>query len=147
MGHIELIIFAFAILTWVVRTIIKFAKWSVNQVKTVGVAPSPIQQAIADAERQQAAQAAARLVPVPQYRQPAAGGPAVNRETTFQDFDRSEQELFQAEPLALDTLQSVTPPPSDAPPFRLFENSDDLVRAVILQEVLGPPLSRRSASQ
>ena len=147
MGHIELIIFAFAILTWVVRTIIKFAKWSVNQVKTVGVAPSPIQQAIADAERQQAAQAAARLVPAPRYRQPTAGGPAVNRETTFQDFDRSEQELFQAEPLALDTLQSTAPPPPDDPPFRLFENSDDLVRAVILQEVLGPPLSRRSASQ
>lgn len=147
MGHIELIILAFAILTWIVRTIIKFAKWSVNQVKTVGVAPSPIQKAIADSERQLAAQAAARLAPAPQYRQPDAGGPAVNREATFQDFDRSERELFQDEPAPLNALQIVTPPPPDTPPFRLFENADDLVRAVILQEVLGPPLSRRSASQ
>ena len=147
MGHIELIIFAFAILTWVVRTIIKFAKWSVNQVKTVGVAPSPIQQAIADSERLLAAQAAVRLAPTPQDRQPKAGGPAVDRETTFQDFDRSEQELFQAEPTSLNSLQSVTTTRPDDPPFRLFENSDDLVRAVILQEVLGPPLSRRPASQ
>jgi hypothetical protein len=134
-------------LTWVVRTIIKLAKWSVNQVKTVGVAPSPIQKAIADSERQLAAQAAARLASAPEYRQPEAGGPAVNRETTLQDFDRSEQELFQDEPAPLNTLESVVPPLPDTPPFRLFENADDLVRAVILQEVLGPPLSKRFAAQ
>lgn len=146
MRHPELLIIAFVILSWIVRTIIKFVKWSVKQVKTIGVAPSPIQQAIADAQRLQEAQATARLTPVLQYRRPDTGGLAVDREATYEDFDRAEQELFLSEPASLNSLQSITPVQQEAAPLRLFEDADDLVRAFILQEVLGPPLSRRAAS-
>ncbi len=147
MRHPELLVVGFVILSWIVRTLIKFVKWSVKQVKTVGVAPSPIQQAIADAQRLQAAQAAARLAPVPQFRRPEAGGPAVGREATYEDFDQAEQELILSEPTALNSLQNSTPTQQEAAPLRLFENTDDLVRAMILQEVLGPPLSRRTTSR
>ena len=156
MRHPELLIIAFVVLSWIARTIIKFVKWSVNQVKTAGITPSPIQQAIAEASRQQTApsppprsQAALRppsgLRPLP--RRPDAGGPAVPVEATSRDFDRSEQELFAAEPSPLDTPLRSVPSAADAAGFRLFDSKDDIVRAIILKEVLGPPLSKRIAPQ
>lgn len=156
MGYLELAIFAFIILAWIIRTIYKGFRWLARQAETAGVTPSPIQQAIAEAQRQQAAgvppprpQAAPRtqtgLRSLPAPRRPEAGGPAVPREATRADFDRSERELLAIEPSALDApLRSTPPNPADAP-IRLFQNTDDLVRALILQEVLGPPLSRRSS--
>lgn len=82
--------------------------------------------------------------PRPRERQPQAGGPAVPDETSRQDFERQERELFGAEPAALGApLTSASARPS-APVNSLFGGTDDLVRAIILQEVLGPPLSRRT---
>ena len=152
MGYLELAIFAFVVVGWIIRTIYKFVKWSISQVKTVGVAPSPIQQAIAEAQRQQATaaplrpqaprpQTASRPISMP--RRPDAGGPLVARESTRADFDRAERDLMTTEPSPLDTPLRSTPRTPASAPFVLFQNADDLVRAVILQEVLAPPLSRR----
>ena len=81
-------------------------------------------------------------------RQPSAGPPAVTAETTRQDFERQEQDLTASEPRGLDTpLTSVAASGSAAQRNGLFAGTDDLVRAIILQEALGPPLSRRSSGQ
>ncbi len=81
--------------------------------------------------------------PRPRERQPQAGGPAVPEETTRQDFERQEREMFGAEPAALGASLTSAPVRPSAPVNSLFGGTDDLVRAIILQEVLGPPLSRR----
>ena len=106
--------------------------------------PSPMQALQQQAARlEQARQAEqARLMP----RQPSAGGPAVPFETDRQDFVRQEQDLFASEPSALGvSLSSPAAPRPAAAPDKLFGGTDDLVRAIILQEVLGPPLSRRKS--
>ena len=156
MGPIEGLLIAIAIFAFIIRAIYRGFRWLAQQVKTVGVAPSPIQQAIAEAQRQQAAavqparpqprpRLETELRPLPMPRRPEAGGPAVPREATRGDFVRSERELLTTEPSPLDApLRSTLAPQTEAS-FRLFQDTDDLVRAVILQEVLGPPLSRRSS--
>lgn len=94
----------------------------------------------AQARQQQAAfKQQARTQP----RQPAAGGPAVLTETNRQDFVRQEQELFASEPTSLGVSLSSPAARSGSSPNMLFSGTDDLVRAIILSEVLGPPLSRR----
>lgn len=105
-----------------------------------GQAPprSPFPAQLSPAQQQAAGREQARTLP----RQPSAGGPAVPAETSRQDFVRQEQELFASEPAGLGvSLTSSTP--LAAAPNALFGGTDDLVRAIILQEVLGPPLSRR----
>lgn len=101
-------------------------------------APPPTRPAPVQAPRREQAR------PIP--RQPQAGGPAVPFETDRRDFERQEQDLFASEPTALSVSLSSPAARSAAAPNRLFGGTDDLVRAIILQEVLGPPLSRRSAS-
>ena len=106
--------------------------------------PSPVQALQQQAARlEQARQTEqARLMP----RQPSAGGPAVPFETDRQDFERQEQDLFASEPSALGvSLSSPAAARPAAAPNKLFGGTDDLVRAIILQEVLGPPLSRRKS--
>lgn len=100
--------------------------------------PSPVR------DMQQAARLEQdRLMP----RQPSAGGPAVPFETDRQDFERQEQDLFASEPSALGALLSSPPPPQPAAaPNILFNGTDDLIRAIILQEALKPPLSRRHSA-
>ena len=79
-------------------------------------------------------------------RQPSAGGPAVADETNRGDFERQERELMASEPSALNALSAAPAFVSAIPPNGLFSGTDDLVRAIILQEVLGPPLSRRGSN-
>ena len=155
----HLIVFILVALYWVGVGIFRFFKWIGRSLANVNtIAPSPIQQAMAEAQRQ-AEQVPKPPAPRPQpvqpripppsarpfqmFQQPGAGGPAVPWESTEQDFRRQEQELLTEEPTALNiALQST--PPQDAPaPLRLFETNDDLIRAFILQEALGPPLSKR----
>jgi len=100
-------------------------------VQTPPVPLSPAQQ-----------QAARRELAQP--RQPSAGGPAVPAEASRQDFVRQEQELFASEPAALG-VSLTSSAATAAAPNALFGGTDDLVRAIILQEVLGPPLSRRKS--
>lgn len=103
--------------------------------RPVQTPPAPL----APAQQQAARREQARTQP----RQPSAGGPAVPVETNRQDFVRQEQDMFASEPAGLGV--SLTSPASapSAAPNALFGGTDDLVRAIILQEVLGPPLSRR----
>ncbi len=105
--------------------------------------PAPPMQAQAFQQQQALQQQAARREQT-QPRQPSAGGPAVPLETSRQDFVRQEQELFASEPTGLGV--SLASSASDATaPNSLFGGTDDLIRAIILQEVLGPPLSRRKS--
>jgi len=68
--------------------------------------------------------------------------PAVTREATTQEFREETQELFAAEPSA---LNEVLASPSEQTPAvpTLASGSRDLLRAFIWQEVLAPPLSKR----
>ncbi len=155
----EAVVFALIAIGWVIRGIFRFFKWAGRQIAgaTGAAGANPVRQALADAQRQAQAppppQAppptqklptrAPSLVPArPMPRQPQAGGPAVSREATDRDFRRQEEELAAWEPSALGvSLQS--PAPTAVPLKSLFGGSDDLVRAIILREALGPPLSRR----
>ena len=77
-------------------------------------------------------------------RQPEAGGPAVFAETDTRDFERQERELVASEAVPLGVSLSSASQASAPTANALFGGTDDLVRAIILQEVLGPPLSRRA---
>ena len=173
--HIETIVFAIGVLFWIVSSLIKGFKWLVRQTnptpppqapppsqpgfqtpgqfstsapspvrpQTPFSAPPPSRPSPVQAFQQQAARLEqARLMP----RQPPAGGPAVSFETDRQDFERQETDLFASEPSSLGVSLSSPAPRPAAAPNRLFNGTDDLVRAIILQEVLGPPLSRRNHS-
>jgi hypothetical protein len=155
----EAIAFGIIVLIWIIASLIKGFKWLLRQTGATPAppaltAPPPSQAAPTpqNPARMQApppSQALPTRTPPLQARsrerQPSAGGPAVPDEATRQGFDRQERELFGSEPTALDTPLLSTPSRSTTAPNSLFGGTDDLVRAIILQEVLGPPLSRRSA--
>ncbi len=167
---LEAIGIAIVVLIWVISSLIKGFKWLLRQTGTTPTPPAltapPPSQAVPRGQvppmfqppatlqnptRLQASPLSQTLparaprldTPRPRERQPQAGGPAVPEEATRQDFERQERELFGAEPAALGTPLTSAPTRPSAPVNRLFGGTDDLVRAIILQEVLGPPLSRR----
>ena len=154
----HLILFALFVLYWIGTAIFRFFKWAGRQITgSAAAGANPVRQALADAQRQAQASPPSQAPPPsqklparapslaparPMPRQPEAGGPAVSREATDRDFRRQEEELVAWEPSALGvSLESPTTPV--VPLKSLFGSSDDLVRAVILREALGPPLSRR----
>jgi len=153
----HLIVLAFVVLAWLGRQAVQFFQWAGQQMKGGAAGANPVRQALADAQRQMQAppssqapppsqklptRAPALAPPRPMPRQPQAGGPAVPREATERDFRQQEDDLAAWETAALGSpLQS--PAPAIVPMKRLFGSSDDLVRAFILREALGPPLSRQ----
>lgn len=149
----EIIIFVLVALFWTVRAIFRFFKWAGRQLKGGAVDANPARLAPPPSPTPPPSQAPppSKTLPTrmpalaparPMPRQPQAGGSAVPREATERDFWRQEEELVAYEPPALGvSLQSPTP--SIVPVAKLFGSNDDLVRAIILQEALGPPLSRR----
>ena len=172
---VETIVLAIGILYWVVSSLIKGFKWLTRQTNPAPLpqapppsqagfqplagqfstsAPSPVRSqapfSVPPPSRPSPAQAMQRAARLEQARsmprQPQAGGPAVPYETDRQDFERQEQDMFASEPSALGvSLSSPAAPRPAATPNRLFGGTDDLIRAIILQEVLGPPLSRRKS--
>lgn len=159
----EVIVFALVLLFWIVRGIFRFFKWAGRQLTGGAAGTNPVQQALADAQRQSQVPAAgqgpppaqaprpAQTLPTrapslvsarPMPRQPQVGGPIVSREATDADFQRQEQELAVWETASSGSLPR-SPAPNAVPIKALFGGSDDLVRAIILREALGPPLSRR----
>ena len=156
----HVIVLAFVVLAWVWRLVVRLLKWSGRQIKGGATGANPVRQALADAQQQAQVPPSSQtplpsqklptrapaLAPArPMPRQPQAGGPAVPREATERDFRRQEDELAAWETAAVGgALQSPAPPAPTAVPLKaLFGSSDDLVRAIILREALGPPLSRR----
>lgn len=143
----HLIIFAIVALYSIGTAIFRFFKWAGQQVKGGAAGANAVRQAPPLAQAAPPARTPpTRPVPPPTARpmprQPQAGGPAVFREATERDFERQEEDLVASEPTGLGTpLRSPTR--NAAPRKRLFDSSDDLVRAIILREALGPPLSRR----
>ena len=153
-------VIVFGILAWIARSIAKAARQvrqrgikppqaAVPPVQSLSAAPPQIQSPQVQSPQSLSSQvlpARAPRLDAPRLRQPAAGGPAVPKDATRTDMEQQEQALFFSEPAALNSpLTSM--PPSAAPARRLLSGPDDLIRAIILQEVLGPPLSRRSARQ
>lgn len=138
----EMIAIAFGILAWIIRGIVRGLKRISRQavppvLPQASLTPqNPFQAQTEPAERPASAD---RDRP----RRLEAGGPAVPVEADRQGFVRQEQELFASEPVALGVSLTSSASPA-AVPNALFGRTDDLVRAIILQEILGPPLSRRS---
>lgn len=146
----HLIVLAFVILAWLGRMTVQFFRWAGRRV-TGGAARVPVQQLLAGAQQplpipppsqKLPTRAPALAPPRPMPRQPEAGSPIVQREATERDFQRQEEEMQAWETGALGVpLQSSAL--AAVPVKRLFGDNDDLVRAIILREALGPPLSRR----
>jgi len=152
MGYLELVAIGFVIIGWIIRTIYRFTKWTVRRAKVQGPLLSPNSQPITkEAQRPLTVMPPVRRLSNPRPQNalsglPDSSRPVVSREATRADFSKAEQELqtFEPSPLysALDSL-SITPIPKQ---FPIFQNTDDLVRAIILQEILNPPRSRRMSS-
>ena len=82
--------------------------------------------------------------PQGQPRRPDAGGPAVSAPASDDQFRRQIQQGIAEEPQPFSMAQGNVPTaPSNQTFDLLFNNPNTVVRAIILQEVLGPPLSRR----
>lgn len=144
------LILALVILGWIGRLIYRFAQWAGRQVR--GEAPRPAGGLPAAQPLTPAAMprpAPARTVPRPSdavqrtIMRPAGDDlPLVPQPATTAGFARREAQLQDTEPRALRTPLTDTPAEASTA-SSLFGTTSDLVRAVILQEVLGPPRSRR----
>ena len=163
---LEAIGIGIVVLIWVVTSLIKGFRWFLRQTGTLPTQPpalvpppsqtspsqtSPSQTSPSQTSPSQTLPARAVPLAAPRTpaRQPQAGSSAVPNPVTSRNFERQEQELFASEAAALNTSQLNAPPASSrsaVPANGLFADTDDLIRAIILQEVLGPPLSRRSSA-
>lgn len=144
--------------------IYRFVRWLAKQIGGGAAGPSPAelarQRMLAEAQRTatgqappatgQAARATGSYRPSQPFtqttppRQPQAGGPAVPVEATTREFQTQTRQMFAEEPTPIQTpLASTAAVSLDAGTLTLFNGPDDLLRAIILQEVLGPPLCRR----
>jgi hypothetical protein len=148
----DLLIFALGVIIWIIRGISKIVKQfkrppTVNAQRLPQV-PPPLQTSPSQTSAAQAlpTRAVPLVSPREMPRQPQAGGPAVPKPATSRSIRREEQTLIASEPAALNaSLLSPANLPT-VQPNSLFAGTDDLIRAMILQEVLGPPLCRRSSS-
>lgn len=140
----EAIAIGFAILIWVIGGIIRLFQRLGKQMRGTNAPPGPVQQAGPPAAPQTLPQRVPPLVRPPSSSMPA---PAPVRYKTSAAAFVSQEEALRAEEVAgrgVPLSSPATPGAAQAAP--LFGSRDDLVRAVILQEVLGPPLSRRPSS-
>ncbi len=138
MPSLEVIAIAFAILIWLISSIVKGLRWLGRQLRGTNARPSLVQQAVADAQRQ----AAAGGPPGPLAPPP----PVPTRDKASRAAFVSQDDALRAEEisrLGVPLTPAAVPRAAQAAP--LFGGTDDLMRAIILQEVLGPPLSRRAA--
>lgn len=150
--------FLIGVIIAIVRGLIAFFRWaSRGLTKLSGPAPTFTPQAMTPQPQRPPQQpqrpalggfSPASLPPRTDFRtvparRPDAGGLAVTKDATTTQFRAQEEQIQRTESEAY-----LMPSASDAlsptlPPNRLFANTDNLVRAIILQEVLGPPLSKR----
>lgn len=132
----ELIVAGIAILIWLITSIVKGLKWLGRQLGGTNIRPGLVEQAAAEAQRQAAGRppGPATLAPPAPVRYKTSAAAFVSQDDAL----RAEEISGLGVPLAA----SAAPRAPQAAP--LFGGRDDLVRAIILQEVLGPPLSRRS---
>lgn len=166
-------VIVFGVIAWIIRGIVRAARRVSRRgssappvaaplAQTQSPAPAPPLRSVAPLQAQSfqaqpsPSQAPPRLssqtfpartprLDAPRLRQPAAGGPAVSKDATRTEMERQEQALFFSEPAALNTPLTSAALPAAASVRSLLGGPDDLIRAIILQEVLGPPLSRRAA--
>ena len=163
----QLIFLAIAILYGIGVGIYRAVKWANRQLTGAAIAPSSPRAA---AQNETIAQASA----LPQESSPASSQATAEDFRRWEQelqaeseraslYFRQRAEELRAErnkalgkvappappkktaPIATTPSNSVIPQ-DDAPPLRLFQTKDDLIRAFILREALGPPLSRRRRS-
>ncbi len=145
------LILAIVILGWIGRQIYRFAQWAKGQMQ--GEPPRPAGGLPAAPPLTPAAMprpAAVRPTPRPSeavqrtiMRPPNDDLSLVPQPATTEGFRQREEELLREEPRPLDTPLADTSTLSNST-SPLFGATSDLVRAVILQEVLGPPRARRA---
>ena len=145
----DLLVFAFGAIVWVVRSLFKAVRQMNRRIARPPTATPPLQTQPMAQGLPPAQPLLTRETPLARERprQPSAGGPTVPRPATSRSFQRQEQEAAASESAAFQTPPDSSLPPAAPPvPNTLFRNTDDLVRALIFQEVLGPPLSKRAPS-
>lgn len=152
MPSFEVIAIGFAILVWIISSIVKGLRWLGTQLGGTSappLPPGPVQGAMPPASQTPlTSQTLPQRVP-PLLRQPVRteAGPAPVRYKTSAATFVSQEEALLAEGVSGLGVPLVSPTaPRAAQAAPLFGGTDDLVRAIILQEVLGPPLSRRAAA-
>ncbi len=144
----EVIAIAFAILIWLISNVIKGLRWLGTQMggtNALPLPPGPLQEA--GPPTPQVSQTLPQSVPL--LRQPPLPLPMpapVQYKTSAATFVSQEEALLAEEVSRLGVPLLAPPVPRVPQAAPLFSNVDDLVRAVILQEVLGPPLSRHTAA-
>lgn len=156
----EGIFFALVLLVGIVRALYRFFLWVSRSVKGTS-APPPARPPVPETAATSVPKGLSLPRPAPsspaprpitsarpasyqRARRPEAGGPAVFREATTEEFRREEDEALTGEPRSLRSLDAAPIlPASAARPFALLRSPDDLVRAFILSEVLGSPRCRR----
>lgn len=164
----HLIVFGLVILYWIGTGIVRFFRWAGRPATATAVKPNLLPQAI-NAQQQNPVQTSPMQTPAP----PADAPPQATAEDfrRWEQELKTERErataYFRQRAEALRTerdkafprslqaaMPSDKPAASDKPipmetaqpslvPAELFQGQDDLVRAFILQQVLGAPLSRR----
>ena len=156
-GGLELVIFAlvvlFYIITWLYRMVQRLAT-AARRLLTPGLTPPTtgaqgrrLEQTEASKPSQQVGpRATANKPPEGRARRPEAGGPAVPNTATSEQF-RAQVALIETQELSGAAASAVTHEGSETQTAPLFGNRDDIVRAVILQEVLARPLSLRHRSR
>lgn len=132
MEYVYLIGLAIAIVVWIVKSIIRFFKWvaasfSGTSTAPAGTAPMPPRPAAAPAS----------LPP-----RNISPSPVAPRQAEARPVKEPPTVAAPAPPVLSSLSESPSPTgiPQETPP--LFGSTDSLVRAFILSEVLGPPLSR-----
>lgn len=136
MEYVYLIGLVIAIVVWIVKGIARFFKWvasSFSGASSAPATPAPMPP-----------RAAAPPAPAPMPpRRPEVTGPPPTRVPSPATLPEQEARRRASESAPLNSI--AEPPPLPTPPAvgPLFSSTDDLVRAFILSEVLGPPLSRR----
>ena len=155
-GTIEGIIFLLVIVFYIFRGIYRGLRRFFGMVRQAlaparGTSAEEVRRLAQQQMRQGPAQpptarpAQPRTVPI-QARRPEAGGPAVTDTATGGRFRAQMAEIeAQEAPGLTEAPSSARPTTEDVP--ALFRGGGDLVRAVILQEVLGKPLSQRRRGQ
>lgn len=131
----EYLVIGFAILVGIGR----FLRWIYRQMKGTAARPAP--QSFSP-QAPYAPYTAYSDNPLPSYPPPRRSGAPL---TTPSDTRKQQELRAEQERLSRSVRRPSGSPPTPSTPAVpvLFEDTDDWLRAIILQEALGPPLCRR----
>lgn len=134
------IVFILVVLFSIIRGLYLFFRWAVRGLTRLS-APGQTFAPQAMPPRQPQIPAAPQFQPA--ARRTDAGLPAVSREATTASFRMEEEQLVRFEADNAFALPQTDASSASRSANPLFATTNDFLRAFILQEALGPPLSRR----